>query len=220
LPRKNLLPIAGRSLLDWAILSARQSGIFDRVAVSTEDREIADAAQAAGLDVPFLRSDSLARDPAGVVEVALDSLDRWEQLGERFDTLAILLPTTPFRTGDDIRRAMQRYLAAGVSYLMSVVRETHSPLSSLVLEDGLLRPLHPEWLHRTGAKSAGGMPVLTRANGAVTILDVPGFRATREYYSYPLAAYEMPWERSIDIDTPEDYAFARFAAREILKLES
>ena len=62
-------------------------------------------------------------------------------------------------------------------------------------------------------------PTLVRANGAVTILEVQRFRREREYYFYPLAAYEMPWERSIDIDTDEDYAIARCVAREVLKLE-
>lgn len=219
LPRKNLLPVAGRSMVTWAVESARQSGLFSRIAVSTEDAEIADAARALDIDVPFLRPDALARDPAGVVEVALHSLDEWQARGERFETLVILLPTAPFRTAADIQAAMRCYLDSGCGSLMSVSREVHSPLSSLVLKSGQLTPLHPEWLHRTGAKAAFDTPVLVRANGAVTILDVDRFRREREYYFYPLAAYEMPWERSIDIDTEQDYLFARFVAREVLKLE-
>ena len=219
LPGKNLLPIAGRPMLEWAIRSAREAGLFERIAVSTEDAQTARAAESLGIEVPFLRPEALARDPAGVVDVALHSLDEWERRGERFDTLAILLPTSPFRTADDIRGAMRRFVDSGADFLMSVAREQHSPLSSLIIENGLLRPLHPEWLHRTGAKATEKTPVLVRANGAVTLLTVERFRAEREYYAYPLAAYEMPWERSIDIDTPADLAFAEHVARNILKLE-
>ena len=93
----------------------------------------------------------------------------------------------------------------------------HSPLSSLILQEGLLTPLHPEWLNRTGAKAAAEMPVCVRANGAVTIVDVRRFREERNYYAYPLAAYEMPWERSIDIDTERDFALAEWVAERILK---
>lgn len=219
LPRKNLLPLAGKSLLGWAVDSARASGAFARICVSTEDEDIAAAARGLGLEVPFLRPEALARDPAGVVEVALHALDEWQLRGERFDTLAILLPTAPFRTAEDIRGSMQRYVDTGVASLMSVNREVHSPLSSLILENGYLKPLHPEWLHQTGAKSSAATPTLVRANGAITILGVERFRQEREYYFYPLAAYEMPWERSIDIDTEQDYLFARFVAREVLKIE-
>ena len=74
-------------------------------------------------------------------------------------------------------------------------------------------------MHKTGAKASAATPTLVRANGAVTILDVGRFRQEREYYFYPLAAYEMPWERSIDIDTEEDYLFAKCVAREVLKLD-
>jgi CMP-N,N'-diacetyllegionaminic acid synthase len=218
LPRKNVLPLAGKSMLAWAVESARQAGIFTRLAVSTEDAQIAEEARALGLEVPFMRPEHLARDPAGVVDVALHSLDAWASRGEQFDTLVILLATTPFRTAADIRQSMQRYLESGCDALMSVRRETHSPLTSLILRDGSLTPLHPESLHQTGAKAAGDSPVLVRANGAVTILDIGRFRREREYYIQPLAAYEMPWERSIDIDTQEDYIMAQCVARDVLGL--
>lgn len=219
LPRKNLLPLAGKSLLGWAVDSARAADVFARITVSTEDAEIAEAARVLGLEVPFLRPDALARDPAGVVDVALHALDEWEARGERFDTLVILLATAPFRSAEDIRAALRAYESSGCASLMSVAREAHSPLSSLVLKDGELTPLHPEWLHRTGAKVSAATPTLVRANGAVTVLEVARFRREREYYIYPLAAYEMPWERSIDIDTEQDYLLARFVAREVLKIE-
>lgn len=206
-------------MLEWAVRSAREAGLFARIAVSTEDPHTARMAERLGVEVPFMRPEALARDPAGVVEVALHSLDEWQRRGERFDTLTILLATTPFRTAEDIRGAMRRYVESGADFLMSVAREVHSPLSSLILEGGLLRPLHPEWLHRTGAKATEKTPLLVRANGAVTILAVERFRAEREYYAYPLAAYEMPWERSIDIDTPADLALAEHVARNVLKLE-
>lgn len=213
LPGKNILPLAGKSLLERTILSARKSGLCHRLCVSTEDEAVAAIARAAGVEVPFMRPEALARDPAGVVEVALHALDEWEGRGERFDTLLILLPTSPFRRAEDIAGALAAYLDLGVDFLMSVSREVHSPLSSLVLDNGRLLPLHPEWLNRTGARAAAELPALVRCNGAVTLVDVAGFRRERNYYAYPLGAYEMPQERSLDIDTPLEFAFAEFLAQ-------
>lgn len=212
LPRKNLMHLGGRSLVEWAVKAAQESGVCDRVFVSTEDADVAKEGARLGLDLPFLRPPELARDPAGVVEVALHALDEWEKRGEVFDTLLILLPTSPFRTAEDICAAMEIYRKAGTGFLMSVTRPSHSPLTSQVLKDGLLTPLHPEWLFRTGAKAGAELPVTVNANGAITILDVVRFREEREYYVYPLAAYEMPWDRGLDIDTEEEFLFARFLA--------
>lgn len=212
LPRKNIRPLHGVSLLGRTIRRAQALSFVKRICVSTEDAEVADEARKFGVEIPFMRPAQLAKDPAGVVEVALHALDWLEQKGERFDTLVILLPTSPFCQVADIYGAVETYIEQGVDFLMSVSREVHSPLSSLILKEGRLTPLHPEWLNRTGARADGEVPVIVRCNGAVTIVNVAAFRRERNYYGYPLAAYEMPLERSVDIDTEMDFQFAEFLA--------
>lgn len=212
LPRKNIRPLKGESLLTRTIRRAQALGFADRICVSTEDDEVAEQARHLGVDVPFLRPFSLARDPAGVVDVALHALEWFEQKGELYDTLIILLPTSPFCRVQDIQAALQVYREQKVNFLMSVSRELHSPLSSLIFKEGHLTPLHPEWINRTGAKASGEVPFLVRANGAITIVNVTAFKKERNYYGYPLAAYEMSPERSVDIDTELDFQFAEFLA--------
>lgn len=216
LPRKNIRPLNGVSLLERTIKRAQVLDFVTRICVSTEDEEVARQATDLGIEVPFMRPDRLARDPAGVVDVALHALDWFfEQRGETYDTLIILLPTSPFCRTQDISEALSLYRDKQAEFLMSVAREVHSPLSSLILRNGELSPLHPEWINSTGAKAAGDVPVLVRANGAVTIVNVKAFKREKNYYGYPLAAYEMPWERSIDIDTELDFQFAEFLASRI-----
>ena len=79
LARKNLRLLAGRSLLAWAVEAARASGVLERIVVSTEDQEVVRAARGLGVDVPFLRPPELARDPAGVADVALHALTAVEE---------------------------------------------------------------------------------------------------------------------------------------------
>lgn len=212
LPAKNILPLAGKPLLERTILSARKAAVFDRICVSTESQKVAAIARAAEVEMPFMRPAELACDPAGVVEVSLHALDEWERRGEKFDTLVILLPTSPFRLASDITQALETYRRLEVDFLMSVVKEVHSPLASLVRDGTRALPLHPEWLNATGARATAAAPDLVRANGAVVIVDVASFRRERNYYAYPLGTYEMPVERSLDIDTPIEFAFAEFLA--------
>jgi len=211
LSRKNLRLLGGKSLLQWAIESAREAGCLDSVVVSTEDNEIAKAARAAGADVPFMRPDKLARDPYGVVDVCLHALDALEAKGERFGQIVILLPTSPFRRAQHIREALERFRAAGAAVLMSVTQLDSSLLAAHVARDGFMEPLHPEWIGRLGARAKKDeLPTLVKANGAVVIADVQRLRAERSYYVYPLACYPMAWPAGLDIDTEEDLRQAEF----------
>lgn len=199
--RKNLRLLGGRPLIAWAAKALRDSHVIDRLVLSTEDEGVATAAREAGIEVPFMRPDALARDPAGVVDVALHALDALEQAGDRFQTLVIALPTCPFRTADDIRTAAELYSERDAEFLMSVSAYPHTPFAALRLgDDGCVTPWFPEHF----GKKSQQMPMAFRPNGAVHVLDVVAFRRTRSYVSQPLIAYVMPEERSIDIDTEED----------------
>ena len=209
LPRKNMAVLGGETLVARAVRCAREAGVFDDIVVTTEDAEIANESKRAGARV-HLRPERLAIDPAGVADVTLFVLDELEGQGDRYDTVAILLPTSPFRSPDDCRAALQLYAARGVQFLMSVSRYDHTPLTALQVRDGLLEPLLPEYLARTGAKADSPLPEIVRANGAITICDVKRMRIERDYYAYPLAAYEMPWDRGVDIDTEADLQYAEF----------
>jgi len=207
LTRKNVRELAGRPLIGWAADAARASGVIDRLIVSTEDAEIAMEARRLAIDVPFMRPAHLARDPAGVVQVALHALDELERAGERFDTLIILLPTCPLRTADDIRGAVERFTERDGKFLLSVAPFDHTPLTALKLGDGdLLEPFFPQYMEMV----AKDMPKAYRPNGAIHVLDVAAFRVARSYVAPPLIAYVMPRERSVDIDRAEDLAYAEF----------
>lgn len=200
-PLKNIARLGGKTLIEWAACAARDSGVIDRLVLSTEDKRVADAARAAGVDVPFLRPNDLARDPAGVVKVAQHTLDMLEAETERYDTLIILLPTCPFRTGEDIRSALKLFLGAGRTTVMSVCEFTHTPFAALRMDtSGLVTPAFPEFFGRKSQE----MPKAFRPNGAIHVLDVDRFRRTGSYIDPPLLGYVMPRDRSFDIDMEED----------------
>lgn len=204
LPRKNIRSLAGRSLLEWTADTVRASGVADRLIVSTEDEGVADEARRLGLELPFMRPAELARDPAGVVQVALHALSVLEAQGEVYDTLAIFLPTCPFRSVDDIQGAMRLFRETGAQFLLSVAPYEHTPFSALRVENGLAVPCFEAYF----GKRTQELPPAYRPNGAIHLLDVPAFQAARSYIAQPLHAYVMPWERSVDIDTELDWLVA------------
>ena len=70
IPRKNIRPFCGKPILAYSIEAALETGLFDRVMVSTDDEEIAEVAQAHGAEIPFLRPGELADDHTGTNAVA------------------------------------------------------------------------------------------------------------------------------------------------------
>lgn len=204
-PRKNVALLGGKTLVEWTAAAARDSGVLDRLILSSEDEAVIAAARQAGIEAPFRRPEHLARDPAGIVDVALHALGELEATGAIFDTLIILPPTSPFRTPDDIRAAYQLFLNGERAFVMSVCEFSHTPFAAMkIADDGTLQAHFPEYLGRKSQE----MPKAYRPNGAVHVLDVPRFRAARSYFAPPLIPYFMPAERSVDVDHPHDLEIA------------
>lgn len=117
LPGKNLALVAGETLLARAVRCAREAGIFDTILVSTEDQATADAGRKAGAAVPFLRSPQLASDSAAVIDAVREVLARLET---RFDTVALLEPTSPLRTPEIVRQTMAAAESEGADAALTV----------------------------------------------------------------------------------------------------
>lgn len=122
IPLKNIQPLGGRPLIEYALTAIARSGVVDRVCVSTDDERIADVARAAGADVPFMRPAELAGDRTPTLEVirhALAWLDRHE--GCRPDYVLVVQPTEPFVKADQIRGAFELLLAREADSAITVV---------------------------------------------------------------------------------------------------
>jgi CMP-N,N'-diacetyllegionaminic acid synthase len=107
-PQKNVRPLAGHPLLAYAIATALESGVFERVVVSTDAEEIAEIARWYGADVPFLRPAEYATSTSPDIEWLAFTLERLE---ERYDLFAIVRATNPFRGPATIRRGLEQLLA-------------------------------------------------------------------------------------------------------------
>jgi CMP-N,N'-diacetyllegionaminic acid synthase len=107
-PQKNVRPLAGHPVLAYAIETALQAGVFERVVVSTDSDEIASVARWYGAEVPFLRPTELATSTSPDIEWLSYTL---EHLPERYDLFALVRATNPFRGPDVVRRGLEQLLA-------------------------------------------------------------------------------------------------------------
>jgi len=111
LPGKHLKLLAGKPVLAYAVEPAIKSPLVDRVIVTTDSPEIADAARALGAEAPFLRPSDLA-DDAATTEAALQHAVLWldEHEDYRADIVVFLTCTAIFREQIWIDEAVRRLL--------------------------------------------------------------------------------------------------------------
>jgi len=107
-PHKNIRPLEGHPLLAYAIETARQSGVFARVVVSTDSEEIAEIAHWYGAEVPFLRPAEYATSTSPDIEWLTFTLGR---LDEDYELFAIVRATNPFRGSDAVQRGLEQLVA-------------------------------------------------------------------------------------------------------------
>jgi CMP-N-acetylneuraminic acid synthetase len=206
IPHKNIVDFCGKPLIAWTIEAALESTCFDRVVVSTDDARIAEVAAACGAQVPFLR-EAHADDHSTVSMVAIHTLDQLEaKLGLHYETVASLQATSPLRNAEDIRTALASFAANDAPTQMSCFK-FHWATPWWAFErnsGGNAAWLHPEMIE----KRSQDHPPLFGLTGAICIGKTTALRAQGSFYG-PLQRYEpISWQSAIDIDDPEDLAFA------------
>jgi CMP-N,N'-diacetyllegionaminic acid synthase len=206
---KNIRPLAGHPLLAYAVATARQAGIFDRVVCSTDSGKIAEVAQRYGADVPFLRPAALATATSPDIEWIKHAL---EQLDEHYDLFAIVRATNPFRGPDVLRRGLEQLLATPeADSIRAVELAKQHPGKMWVLEGKTMRPLLDQ-SHLDVAWHAGqyqALPEVYVQNSALEIawtrvVSQTGTREGRVVAPFLTDKYE-----GFNIDDEEDWERAR-----------
>jgi pseudaminic acid cytidylyltransferase len=95
IPRKNIKDFLGKPIIAYSIEAALKCNLFDEVMVSTDDDEIASIAKQYGAKVPFKRSFENSNDYSSTVDVILEVLDCYNELGITFTYVCCVYPTAP-----------------------------------------------------------------------------------------------------------------------------
>ena len=205
LPRKNIALLGGRPLLAWTLETARESGIFDDLWVSSEEDEILKVAENWG-GRPLLRNPGLAEDGVTVVELCLSVIWQFALQGLNYSALYVLLPTSPFRRSETIHRAWRSFLESDADALLSVVPLEHPPQWALMKTEGWLKPVFPE----TYEFSRQTLAQTYRHDGGHAIARIEKFLQTRSFLNSRTLAFPIATEEAMDINEPEDLAQAEY----------
>lgn len=207
LPGKNIKLFGEKPLIAYTIEAALKSKYIDDVIISTDDQEIYDLAISFGAKASFLRPKHLAGDDSLAIDNYIYTIDRLEkEFNYQINDFVVLQPTSPLRECSDIDGAISLFIDKKADSVISYCEE-HHPITwhKYVNENGKLDDIFDNNI----LKNRQDVRPSYYPNGAVYVFNSELIRS-RRYYSENTYPYIMPRNRSVDIDTKEDFEYALF----------
>jgi CMP-N-acetylneuraminic acid synthetase len=216
IPRKNILPLNGIPLISYTIRAALDAGVFTDVIVSTEDAEICELALKEGALVDN-RPEHMAGDTVTKVQVVREFLGRPENL-DKYDVVAALLPTCPFRTSKHLREAFEIFQKHPELPFLVGVTEYEFPIQLALTE---VDSDKMKVTFEGGYKVTRSQDIGKRyhPNGAMYIATVKAFLENGTFFHEEMLTYRMSAIRSFDIDYPYQFAIAEILVKQIEQYE-
>ncbi len=221
IPRKNIKDLKGQPLITYTIKAAQESGIFDRLIISTDDPEIAEMAKKYGVEVPFIRPADLAQDTTPHLPVMQHAV-KWLEDNENYqpDLVSILQPTAPLRQARHLKEALDLLIKREADSVFGVVEIPNhfSPYWAVVEDkDGLGQLFIGQPIKDRITRRQDFPQKVYVNNGAMYIFkrDLLFDAQKPNFYGDRVVIYPMPEKYSINIDSPEDWPLAELALEKI-----
>ena len=206
-PGKNIKLLGEDSLLLYTANAANQSKLLYKTILSSDDAEIIEVAKKAQIEVPFVRPNELANDTATSISVVQHALEYMESLGENYDAVCLLQPTSPFREKGFIDAAIQKFINEEADALVSVLPVPHEYNPHWIFE-----PNNSGFLEiATGEKiiisRRQDLPKSYFRDGSVYITKVEVIK-NGSFYGEKLSFIESNPDFYVNIDTLKDWKIA------------
>lgn len=204
---KNIRDLHGQPLISYSILQAKESGLFDSIAVSSDSDDILAAAGKWGADHLIKRPDELATDQAAKLPVIQHCLIEAERIaGRTFDVIVDLDATSPLRSSEDIVQCVKLLEKRGVSNVITGAPARRSPYFNLVELDEigvarLSKTLDTPVVRRQDAPKCYDM------NASIYVWKRETLLNSFSIFNNDTLLHVMPENRSIDIDSELDFEF-------------
>lgn len=208
IPRKNIKDFLGKPIISYSIEVAINSGLFDEVMVSTDDKEIASIAKEYGAKVPFMRSKENADDYATLADVIEEVKLHYDQKQDHFDNICCILATAPLMTANLLIEGYRELNINEIDSVRPVVRYSYPIQRALKMKEGKISFFYNEF-------------VKTRSQDLETSFHDAGMFYWMKFQSGLLGknkyAFEISELHTQDIDTLEDWKMAEYKYEYLLK---
>jgi len=202
IPRKNIKDFCGKPMIAWSIEAAKNTGLFDRIIVSTDDHEIAEIAKELGAEAPFTRPQHLSNDHAGTTEVIAHATQWTLDQGVEVDAVCCIYATAPFVQATDIKEGLKVLGSGDWAYAFSVT-DFAAPIFRAFKQsdDGGIEMFFPEYF----TSRSQDLPVAFHDAGQFYWGRPFAWIEGKKVFDNHSTPILIPRWRVQDIDTPDDW---------------
>lgn len=213
IPGKNIKLLNGRPLIDYTITSAKESKLLSRTILSSDDQNIIGIAKTTGIEVPFTRPSGLAKDETSSIDVVKHALEFFKKMGDEYEAICLLQPTTPFRRKGLIDEAIRKFQNGNYDSLITVreIPAEYNPHWAFEEEDGFLKIATGE---DTPISRRQELPKAYHRDGAVYISRTDLVLKRDQILGQHIGFLDTSKDSYVNIDTPEDWAKAETILKE------
>ena len=215
---KNARDLLGKPLLAWSIAQARETALFDVIAFSSDSDALLDAALQAGADIAVKRPNEMATATAPKLPAIRHCLEQaMARTGKSPEIFVDLDVTSPLRLASDITGAVDLLRQSSARNVITGAPARRSPYFNLVEQRidgsvGLSKSANPPIVRRQDAPRCFDM------NASIYVWRVAPFLEQPAVFYPDTRLFEMPEERSVDIDSDLDFALVELLLRKRLNI--
>jgi N-acylneuraminate cytidylyltransferase len=203
-PGKNIKLLGDLPLLVYTIQAALASKLLTKTILSTDCASIAEVGKKYGVEVPFIRPESLATDTASSLEVVQHAVSYLENQNQFFDAVCLLQPTSPFRAKGFIDKAIQKFIQEDADALVSVLPVPYEYNPHWVFEPDKNGFLQMATRDKEIIKRRQDLPPAFFRDGAIYITKTTVVKQG-SFYGDKLSYLESHPDFYVNIDTIEDW---------------
>ncbi|ETO94522.1 pseudaminic acid cytidylyltransferase [Legionella oakridgensis] len=201
IPKKNIKNFCGEPIISYSINAAINSGLFDRIIVSTDDHEIAAISEQYGAEVPFMRPYAISHDHATTMVVIQHAIQWLNNNGNKVDTICCLYATAPFTRSEDLYQASQ-LLNENAKFVFSATEFSYSIFRAFrITEQNRVQMFWPENLN----KRSQDLEKAYHDAGMFYVGKAESFLSESQIFAEHSIPFVLPHYRVQDIDTLDDW---------------
>lgn len=204
---KNIIDFLGKPLIAYSLDAAKESGLFDKIHVSTDSEEIRTVVEELGYKVDFMRSSELADDHTGLFPVLKWVHEKYKNNGQFFEEICCIFPTAPLLQSKDLLEAFDLFHKNKNKNPLLVVAPYPVPVEWAFYRDEntFLTPRDPNSLT---IRSQDIKPACYES-GPFTIWHSSHFQSENPFTQEQFISFLIDKSQAVDIDDPEDLELAK-----------
>jgi len=201
IPGKNFKKFYGRPIISYTLNNLIKTNLFDKIHISTDYKNIKKIIKDLNIDIDFFRKKSLCTNKVGLHEVIKWTLEEYEKLNLNFDTICLAYPTSPLLDYKDYINACKFFEKKNKYPLISVGKYRPSIDEALIIKSKFIKPYNKKKFYQDSTKHKE------------YYFDSASFifysKKLTKVKSNKFTPYILPFEKTIDINTTEDWNIAK-----------